>query len=315
MKENRSKWMVFTTFILFLCLPTFAYADAGIPMIVLTYPAMILLLIPVSIIEAVVYSQKLGITFKNTMWPSFVSNLVSTIVGIPIAWLLLLLIELVTTFGRPFDLSTFFGQIMTVALQSAWFMPPNTNAGSAMSWMLPLTFVVGLIPAFFISIWIEARIVMKFFKEKDGVEIKKVVKKANIYSYGALIILCIILAVVSKVILYPIFQARANKAEEMELVKETNYIKLHPADDYAYFTRGLHYDVLHDSKKALADYSKAIEINPNYGTAYQMRAKIYYALKEYDKSWSDVHKAEKFPFGSSDFRFISDLQKASGRDK
>jgi tetratricopeptide (TPR) repeat protein len=37
----------------------------------------------------------------------------------------------------------------------------------------------------------------------------------------------------------------------------------------------------------------AIEINPEDSYAYKNRGIAYYAIKEYDKAWADVHKAEK----------------------
>jgi len=67
--------------------------------------------------------------------------------------------------------------------------------------------------------------------------------------------------------------------------------------------------------KAIADYSKAIKINPNYDYAYYIRAYTYlYYIKDYNKAWIDVHKAQelgyKFRFG-----FLADLKKASGRER
>jgi Tfp pilus assembly protein PilF len=38
---------------------------------------------------------------------------------------------------------------------------------------------------------------------------------------------------------------------------------------------------------------EAIEINPNYTDALNNRAFSYFQLKEYDKAWEDLRKAEK----------------------
>lgn len=65
---------------------------------------------------------------------------------------------------------------------------------------------------------------------------------------------------------------------------------------------------------AISDYTKAIEINPNYAEAYANRALVYYIKKEYDKSWDDVHKAETLGF-KVDHSFLQNLKNASGREK
>jgi tetratricopeptide (TPR) repeat protein len=69
-----------------------------------------------------------------------------------------------------------------------------------------------------------------------------------------------------------------------------------------------------DFTQAISDYTKAIEMNPDYPEAYVLRAMAYYKEKEYDKSWADVYKAEELGFAVSP-EFISDLKQASGRDK
>jgi tetratricopeptide (TPR) repeat protein len=42
---------------------------------------------------------------------------------------------------------------------------------------------------------------------------------------------------------------------------------------------------------ALSDYSKAIEINPNYANAYNNRGNLYSELQKYDLALSDYSKA------------------------
>jgi tetratricopeptide (TPR) repeat protein len=41
----------------------------------------------------------------------------------------------------------------------------------------------------------------------------------------------------------------------------------------------------------MADYNKAIEINPQYAELYNNRGIVYYDLKEYDKAIKDYNKA------------------------
>jgi len=62
--------------------------------------------------------------------------------------------------------------------------------------------------------------------------------------------------------------------------------------------------------QAMLDFNKAIEINPDYAKAYSNRAVIYYQLKEYDKAWADVRKAERLG-ATVNPNFIRELKRAS----
>lgn len=66
--------------------------------------------------------------------------------------------------------------------------------------------------------------------------------------------------------------------------------------------------------QAIFIFTKAIETDPHYVSAFYNRAMLYYQLKEYDKSWSDVHKTEELG-GALNPDFIKLLKKVSGRDK
>jgi len=66
--------------------------------------------------------------------------------------------------------------------------------------------------------------------------------------------------------------------------------------------------------KALSDYSKAIEIDPNDRQAYLERAMCYSSLKDFDKAWADIHTVEKSGMVVDPW-YINSLKKASGRDQ
>ncbi|MBI2093767.1 MAG: hypothetical protein HYT88_03480, partial [Candidatus Omnitrophica bacterium] len=54
-----------------LCLlgmPSDAYANAGVPMIFLTYPAMLIALLPVILLEAVVFQRRLQLGYRGVAW-------------------------------------------------------------------------------------------------------------------------------------------------------------------------------------------------------------------------------------------------------
>ena len=106
-----------------------------------------------------------------------------------------------------------------------------------------------------------------------------------------------------------------NKGMYDEAIAEiTKAIEIDPNVAEFYKTRGELYRTKSDLGHAIPDYSKAIELDPNDGETYYFRAISYYFTKEYDKAWDDVHNAESL--GYKVFPgFIEDLQKASGREK
>jgi len=69
-------------------------------------------------------------------------------------------------------------------------------------------------------------------------------------------------------------------------------IELNPNFAVAYFNRGLSYAKLGGkSNEAFNDYNKAIELNPNFAAAYNNRGRIYSFQGKYDKAISDYSKA------------------------
>lgn len=55
--------------------------------------------------------------------------------------------------------------------------------------------------------------------------------------------------------------------------------------------RGCAYDDKDDYDNAIKDYSKSIEINPNYALVYNNRGYAYYNKGEYDKAFEDSNRA------------------------
>lgn len=98
------------------------------------------------------------------------------------------------------------------------------------------------------------------------------------------------------------------------LIEFNKVIEINPNLGIAYSYRAFLYARKGELVKSLSDYSKAIEISPDNAKAYGNRGVVYYDMKEYDKAWADVHKAESLGF-TLNFGFIDALKKASGRDK
>lgn len=174
--------------------PSVALANAGVPMIFLSFPVMLFALIPIILIEARVLKKILEITYKKAIVPSGVVNLVTTIIGFPLSWGLLLGLELLTTSGScgP-GFSNIGTSIVTVIIESAWICPWENY----LYWLIPVAFIISLIVAFFVSVLVEYLILKKIFKDFDKQKIKKGVWIANFVSYSFLVILSLIYLFVS----------------------------------------------------------------------------------------------------------------------
>ncbi|ELV06305.1 tetratricopeptide repeat protein, partial [Brachyspira hampsonii] len=61
----------------------------------------------------------------------------------------------------------------------------------------------------------------------------------------------------------------------------------------AYFNRGANYNFIEKYNKAIEDFNKAIEINPNYCVTYYNRGISYFKLGYYEKSVEDFSKTIK----------------------
>jgi lipoprotein NlpI len=71
----------------------------------------------------------------------------------------------------------------------------------------------------------------------------------------------------------------------------TDVLKKHPNIPVAYNNRGRYYRTLNQRNKALADYNKAIALNPEGYATYNNRGKIYFDLNDDDQALADYNKA------------------------
>jgi tetratricopeptide (TPR) repeat protein len=68
-------------------------------------------------------------------------------------------------------------------------------------------------------------------------------------------------------------------------------IEINPNFTDSYYNRGLAYMNSGQPEKAMADYSKALEIEPTYGKAYSSRGVVYFNLRQWDQAIADYSKA------------------------
>ena len=79
----------------------------------------------------------------------------------------------------------------------------------------------------------------------------------------------------------------------------TKAIELNPNFSEAYFRRGFAKDTLQDYKGAIQDYTKAIELNPNYVDAYYNRGIAKIDLGQKDSWCLDLSKAGEMGYAES----------------
>ena len=157
-------------------------ANVGLPMILLQAPAMVLLLIPVIVIEWAILRRNLQLSTVHLLGGSTIANLVSTALGVPLAWCFMLVVGLVTTQGRAFGLDSPLEKLVAVTLQAAWLIPYESD----MYWMIPSALITLLVPTFFLSVWLERYVYVRIWRLPNGNTVNRAVWVSNAVSYGLL---------------------------------------------------------------------------------------------------------------------------------
>ena len=179
---NKSREKVLLALCVLLCIPGEASANAGVPMIFLVMPVLGLSIIPIVIIEAIYLGKTLELASESAIKTATISNLVSTLVGVPLTWFLLVLIQMLAGGGGAFGLDTTLGKVLSVTLQAAWLIPYESD----LHWMIPVAGLVLLIPFFFVSWWSEYLVSRKILNNYPAQRVKSEVRNANILTYALL---------------------------------------------------------------------------------------------------------------------------------
>jgi hypothetical protein len=160
-------------------------ANAGVPMLMLAFPAAFLLLIPVVGIEWWIARRLSGITPTAKILGVAVANAVSTLAGWPLMWIALVAVQIKLD---PHGLSwpdSLIQKIASVTLEAAWLIPYSDQD---LYWKVPTAAMVLMIPAFLVSILLERCVLHFFWRNEPSSERKRFVWRANIYSYALLIV-------------------------------------------------------------------------------------------------------------------------------
>ncbi len=190
MRRNTSKQLWFIVFCFLLLFPKTAYANVAMPMFIFNWLAMAWALIPIVLIEAIVLMMILKISFWRATSVSFWANARSTIIGIPFSWLISLSILIVgALISWVFKIPVPDSQFSNIPIQAVWILPTHDGSDRYM----PIAFALGLIPAFFVSIWIEFGVAKKKLQELDAQVIHRAVQVGNVITYTILLILVFVM--------------------------------------------------------------------------------------------------------------------------
>jgi hypothetical protein len=159
-------------------------ANAGVPMLMLAFPAAFFLLIPVIGIESWVARTVNGISTPRKVAGVAIANAISTLAGWPLMWMALATAQFrLMPSGLPWPDSP-LRQIASVTLEAAWLIPYSHHD---LYWKVPTAAMVLMIPAFFLSVFLERSVLHFFWRGEPPHERKRFVWRANLYSYALLI--------------------------------------------------------------------------------------------------------------------------------
>lgn len=165
-----------------LVAPGVAYANAGVPMLFLALPAFLISLIPIIAIETLYISKGLELPLGQSLKTVSISNVVSTIIGIPLTWFLLVLVQMITGGGGAYGVDSVMGKVLAVTWQAPWLIPYRED----LNWMIPIAGLVLLIPFFFASWWSEYFVSKIINKTLCSLSIRNKVRNANLITYSLL---------------------------------------------------------------------------------------------------------------------------------
>ena len=183
------------------CRPIPLLADAGLSLTFLVFPFTLLLFFPVIGIEAMVIRKRLRCTgFWPVLRATTVANLLSTILGIPLAAAIFFVTAL---------LSSSHGGGLT-PLWEAMTWPWDASSAATKALAVPIAdvvFLLLLVPFFFVSVWSEQKVMERFLRvaeearvsqipsiifshpapKRETLPLRKAVREANLWSYALMV--------------------------------------------------------------------------------------------------------------------------------
>lgn len=154
-------------------------------MLFVQLPLMIIALPVVILIEASLCRRWFGMEWKSALKATSVANAVSTLVGFPVMWLALVVIQMMLGGGSAPKIPDPWFSIYTVTVQAPWLLPYEDR----LYWMIPTACLILLIPAFFVTVWIERKFYRRSLKsDETNISISAATWRMHLASYAFLFI-------------------------------------------------------------------------------------------------------------------------------
>lgn len=173
--------------LVWLCIGMFlcgtAHASAGLPMLVVVWPAFWVLLIPMIALKFWYFKRHFQTEPSIRLLSGLtITNSFGVLLGVPLTWTVLGGIEvLLEEAGIGSQWTTGFWQrILSITEEAPWLMAYPKEY----YWMIPIAFMVLLIPFFIISTVSEYLVIHRYFlqHEKEAT-VKRVTQLSNVITY------------------------------------------------------------------------------------------------------------------------------------
>jgi hypothetical protein len=158
-------------------------ANLGIPMLAVQMPLLLGALPAVVFIESYLLRHWYSMDGFRAVKLATVANLLSTVLGFPIMWFLLFMLQALSSNYIPSPKTEPWQSIFSVTAQSAWL----ENTRHREYWMVPTACLVLLVPAFFMTVFIESFVYRRTLaRESSGPTPMQATWRMHWFSYGFL---------------------------------------------------------------------------------------------------------------------------------
>jgi hypothetical protein len=155
----------------------------GVPMLALVWPASWLLLIPVVFLEAWVATRVLAVQYREGVRLATAANLFSTILGIPVTWVILLVLGGLLGPALGTDPHGQMARAAASVLSCPWVFPDDPDRGWQ-GWMVIVAAMILCMPFCLMSVAVEASVVRKGVSLALLPGVRRWAWQANLLSYG-----------------------------------------------------------------------------------------------------------------------------------
>src|SRR5262249_53756477 len=165
------------------------FANAGLPMVAIFLPPAWLLLLPIIIIEGWYGVVRHGLPLKRSLMAQAAANALSTLVGLPLAWVIVLLAGVLVAGPIVQHVPPLAVPLYPILLitGSAWLGPGAEETW----WRIPLAILLLAGPVFLVVVVSETLVVRRFFPTLDRGVIRRWIIRSNLITYSLLLTLTI----------------------------------------------------------------------------------------------------------------------------